>query len=239
MSYIFISYSHKDSEYVQELATTLEDEGFEVWIDERIDYGSAWPREIEKQLDGCGAFIVVCSPNSRQSDWVMNELNRALSLKKPIFPLLLEGTTWLEVEARQYVKVMDGSMPPPRFYDTLENVIPRRARVSPPPPRLAPKQPAHPPKPTKASEKKPTGCFSLAGWTLLGLVFGGWIGGLLYVIPMIVFELAGQLFAGETLDLNRAEITSGHQITLGIMVFGCAIFLALSILWNEIKIRNE
>ena len=40
MSHIFISYSHKDSEYVEKLEQKLIEEGFNVWIDHRIDYGS-------------------------------------------------------------------------------------------------------------------------------------------------------------------------------------------------------
>ena len=43
MSHIFISYSHKDTVYAHGLAKTLYDDGFEVWIDERLDYGSPEP----------------------------------------------------------------------------------------------------------------------------------------------------------------------------------------------------
>lgn len=41
MSHIFISYSHKDSEYAHKLADALKEAGFEVWIDGRSDYGTA------------------------------------------------------------------------------------------------------------------------------------------------------------------------------------------------------
>ena len=39
MGHIFISYSHKDKKYVENLEKKLLDEGFDVWIDHRIDYG--------------------------------------------------------------------------------------------------------------------------------------------------------------------------------------------------------
>ncbi|MBT3189591.1 MAG: toll/interleukin-1 receptor domain-containing protein [Anaerolineae bacterium] len=77
MSHIFISYSHKESDYAHGLAKTLYDDGFDVWIDERLDYGSQWPNEIQKQLDSCSAFIVIMSPNSFGSEWVQSELQRA------------------------------------------------------------------------------------------------------------------------------------------------------------------
>ena len=70
MSHIFISYSHKDSEYAHRLAGSLEARGIEPWIDERIDYGTRWPKVIQAHLDSCGAFIVVMTPRSYESDWV-------------------------------------------------------------------------------------------------------------------------------------------------------------------------
>ena len=61
MGHIFISYSHNDKDYVEKLEKKLIDEGFDVWVDHRIDYGSQWPKEIQKALDACDAFVVVVS----------------------------------------------------------------------------------------------------------------------------------------------------------------------------------
>jgi len=91
MGHIFISYSHKDTKYAHRLADSLQSKGFDYWIDERLDYGSQWPHEIQKQLDTCDAFILVMSPRSFASDWVQSELQRAKRKQKPIFPILLEG----------------------------------------------------------------------------------------------------------------------------------------------------
>jgi hypothetical protein len=46
MGHIFISYSHKDKAYVHRLAEALQNENFDVWIDDRIDYGTRWPLVI-------------------------------------------------------------------------------------------------------------------------------------------------------------------------------------------------
>lgn len=127
MSYIFISYSHTDSGYAHKLAAALEHNGFLPWVDDRIDYGSQWPRVIQEQLDGCAAFIVIMTPRAYASDWVQNELNRAKRKRKPIIPLLLEGDEpWLSVEAIQYLDVRGGMLPPPRFYERLAQLVPRR-----------------------------------------------------------------------------------------------------------------
>lgn len=127
MGHIFVSYSHRDTEYAHRFADHLQGMGFEVWIDERLDYGSTWPQELQKQLDSCDAFIVVMTTRSFESEWVQNELNRAKRLRKPIYPLLLEGSgPWLSVESTQFVDVRDGSFPDEKFYQTLERVAPRR-----------------------------------------------------------------------------------------------------------------
>jgi formylglycine-generating enzyme required for sulfatase activity len=124
MSHIFISYSHKDTVYAHGLAKTLYDDGFEIWIDERLDYGSQWPQEIQKQLDSCSAFIVIMSPRSFASEWVQSELQRAKRKNIPIFPLLLEGDEpWLSVESTQYFDVRGNVFPDSKFYTAMKRVI--------------------------------------------------------------------------------------------------------------------
>ena len=126
MSHIFISYSHTDKDYVHKLQEALQNEGFEVWIDDRIDYGTVWPKVIQNQLDTSDALILVMSPRSFESFWVQNELERAREDGIPIFPLLLEGRQWLSVQTLQYADVRDKSLPPEKFYKQLEEVTPRK-----------------------------------------------------------------------------------------------------------------
>lgn len=125
--HIFICYSHKDAHYARRLADALEDQGFSVWIDKRIAYGSRWPRAIEKHIDECSAFILLMTKEARASDWVQNELIHARDRGKKIYPLLLKGeTAWLDVKSLQYVDVRDGALPPPRFYKHLAEDTPKR-----------------------------------------------------------------------------------------------------------------
>lgn len=124
MAHIFISYSHQDTEYAHALADSLQSMGFEVWIDERLDYGSQWPQELQTRLDTCSAFILVMSPRSYASEWVQSELQRARRKLKPIFPLLLEGDEpWLSVESTQYYDVRGEVYPDAKFYSALKRVI--------------------------------------------------------------------------------------------------------------------
>jgi Tol biopolymer transport system component len=125
MGHIFISYSHKDKGYAHKLRETLLQEGFEVWIDDRIEYGEEWPLVIQEHLDTCDAFILVATENSFRSRWVQKEVTRAERIGKRIFPLLLSGQTWLSIESTQYVDVSDGSLPTERFYKRLESAASR------------------------------------------------------------------------------------------------------------------
>jgi hypothetical protein len=124
MGHIFISYSHKDTKYAHGLANNLQNIGFEIWIDERLDYGSQWPLEIQKQLDSCDAFIIILTPRSFASEWVQSELQRAKRKLKPIFPLLLEGDEpWLSIESTQFYDVRGERFPDAKFYSALKRVV--------------------------------------------------------------------------------------------------------------------
>ena len=123
MGHVFISYSHRDTDYAHRLADSLQRNGFDVWIDERLDYGSQWPHELQMRLDSCDAFILIMTPRSYASEWVQNELQRAKRKLKPIFPLLLEGDEpWLSVESTQYYDVRGELLPDDRFHSNLKQV---------------------------------------------------------------------------------------------------------------------
>jgi len=124
MSHIFISYSHKDTDYAHKLAENLQGMGFNVWIDERLDYGSQWPLEIQTQLDSCDAFIVIMTSHAFTSEWVQSELQRAKRKLKPIFPVLLEGDEpWLSVESTQFYDVRGEKLPDAKFYSAIRRVV--------------------------------------------------------------------------------------------------------------------
>ena len=121
--YVFISYSHKDKAYARQLGDDLRERGFEVWRDDRIDFGSRWWQTIVEAVQGCAALIVVMSPDSEASEWVEREVQLALRERKPIFPLLLRGKGFAILITRQYVNVTDERMPPSDFYDRLRQVV--------------------------------------------------------------------------------------------------------------------
>lgn len=126
MSHIFISYSKKNQTYARAVADHLLAHGFDVWIDDRIDYGDEWWDVIVRTIRECAACVVILSPESKNSKWVKREVGLADQLDKPIFPLLLNGENWELFVWTQYVDVRDGSLPPPDFCDRLAEIVPRR-----------------------------------------------------------------------------------------------------------------
>lgn len=121
--HVFISYSHKDSDYTHRLAEEMERHHIPVWIDDRIDYGTRWPHVIQEKIDTCKAFVLIMSDNARASDWVNNELTYAIGKGKKIFPLLLKGETWLAVASIQFVNVRNRKLPDESFYKTLRDAL--------------------------------------------------------------------------------------------------------------------
>lgn len=67
--YIFVSYSHADSEKVFPILEYLEQCGFRIWYDGGIEWGEIWPKSIEEHLAGCEvclAFHTEYSVKSRE-----------------------------------------------------------------------------------------------------------------------------------------------------------------------------
>jgi formylglycine-generating enzyme required for sulfatase activity len=126
MSYIFISYSNHNQEYARSLAEKLKQEGFDVWIDDRIDYGDDWELAIFKAIDDCAAFVVVMSPASYESKWVRRECHHAEKRDKPPFPILLEGEEFPRYGITQFFDATDGALPSTDFYNRVEKYAQRQ-----------------------------------------------------------------------------------------------------------------
>jgi hypothetical protein len=90
--YIFVSYSHKDSEAVKEDLRHMNSEGYHIWYDEGIEIGKDWPDELATAIQNCTQFIVYISGYSIKSEHVKDEIFYALNNNKKIVPIYLENT---------------------------------------------------------------------------------------------------------------------------------------------------
>ncbi|HJU77623.1 MAG TPA: TIR domain-containing protein [Sphingomicrobium sp.] len=79
MSDVFVSYKAEDRSRVRALVSALEADGLNVWWDHRIEAGSEWRDEIQRQLEAARCVIVVWSANSiaPEGRFVRDEASRA------------------------------------------------------------------------------------------------------------------------------------------------------------------
>jgi hypothetical protein len=78
---IFISYSRRDQEFVTRLASDLSERIPGVWFDQSaIQMGQEWHEEVLDGIRESKAVIVVLSPDALESQYVREEVNRALEL---------------------------------------------------------------------------------------------------------------------------------------------------------------
>ncbi|MEP7293851.1 MAG: toll/interleukin-1 receptor domain-containing protein [Chloroflexota bacterium] len=125
MSHVFISYSKKNKAYARKLADHLLANDFDVWIDDRIDFGANWEREIFKAIDDCAAIIVIMIPDSYESIWVQRERQHAENRNKQPFPLLLDGEVFPFYNVIQYYDVPGDKLPVEAFLERLATFVPR------------------------------------------------------------------------------------------------------------------
>ncbi|MBX3084763.1 MAG: SUMF1/EgtB/PvdO family nonheme iron enzyme [Anaerolineae bacterium] len=139
MSHIFISYSKKDIEFARHLRHMLQDHGFAVWMDEtRLVPSEKWWPTIERNIISCVAFVVIMSPNGKDSEWIEREILVAEEEehRKPIFPVLLDGKRWGRLANLQYQDMRQGigaTTLRAEFVEGLRQYVPAGGGKVPPP----------------------------------------------------------------------------------------------------------
>jgi hypothetical protein len=81
---IFISYSKADPEPTRALADFLKAQGYTVWWDTNLTSGENFRKVIDRELDAADAVIVIWTPHSVASNWVIAEADHAARQKKLI-----------------------------------------------------------------------------------------------------------------------------------------------------------
>ena len=82
--YVFISYSHRYTEFTFELIRELQSKGLRVCFDKAIEVSKDWTTEIAKFVGGCSYIILLISEEYLQSENCMDELMFAKKLNKKI-----------------------------------------------------------------------------------------------------------------------------------------------------------
>ncbi|PWF23957.1 toll/interleukin-1 receptor domain-containing protein [Corticimicrobacter populi] len=96
---IFISYSHKDKDFVDRLAMQLVRTNVHVWLDRwELSVGDSIVDKVQEAVDGASALLVILSKASVESEWCKKELSagllRELEEKRVVvMPVMLEECT--------------------------------------------------------------------------------------------------------------------------------------------------
>jgi class 3 adenylate cyclase/putative methionine-R-sulfoxide reductase with GAF domain len=115
---VFISYSHKDKEWLTKLQTHLRpyerNRQVTYWDDTQIKAGQKWRDEIKRALDGARVAVLLVSPSFLASDFVANNelpplLNAAKNNGLTILWVPLKSSSYEQTDIREYQAVMDPS----------------------------------------------------------------------------------------------------------------------------------
>lgn len=101
---VFLSHSHLDSGYAEDLAKKLEDKaGLTVWLDKWILVpGEHWQQEMARGLNGANS-CAVCIGAETPSGWFKEEIERALNRQTKeknfrVIPVLLPNSQKVNVD---------------------------------------------------------------------------------------------------------------------------------------------
>lgn len=116
---VFISYSHKDEAWKEQLVShlgVLQHEGLlDLWDDRRIGAGEDWEKEIEEAMAQANVAILLVSRHFLTSNFILEEeVPRLMERREKegvrIFPIIAEPCAWKQVEwlSRMNLRPKDG-----------------------------------------------------------------------------------------------------------------------------------
>jgi len=98
---VFISHSHQDRAYVENLIAQLKARGVQPWYSvDDIPKGALWTAEIQKAVYDCNWMAVIVSKHSARSRWISREVDLAMTaehLADRIIPIALDDTELRDV----------------------------------------------------------------------------------------------------------------------------------------------
>src|SRR5947209_7111299 len=94
MTTIFVSFAQEDTACAESILQGLDAKGYSAWREPKsLELNSIlYPRTIENVILSSAAVVLVWSSSASRSEWVERNLLFAQRLKKPILPVLIDGT---------------------------------------------------------------------------------------------------------------------------------------------------
>jgi len=104
---VFLSYSREDVPAAKQLAACIDRAGHQVWWDRQIEGGSRFTAEIDRELKGADAVVVIWTKSSVESPWVQDEAAEGRDSGR-LLPVLL-GAEKPPLGFRQFQSIDFGS----------------------------------------------------------------------------------------------------------------------------------
>lgn len=127
---IFISYSHKDKEWLDRLKIILKPlikkGSLTTWDDSEIKVGTKWKTEIENAMSSAKVAVLLVTPNFLASDFISEyELPRLLNAAKmqelTLVWIAISGSMYKETEIAEFQAANDPFLPLDRLNPSQQN----------------------------------------------------------------------------------------------------------------------
>lgn len=89
--YVFLSYCHKDRDFVYPLLEQMVRDGYRVWYDDGNHAGDDWLENIANHLNNCKVFLAMISEKSANSHNCRNEISFAIECGKKVLAVVMEN----------------------------------------------------------------------------------------------------------------------------------------------------
>ncbi len=89
--YLFVSYSHRDTEVVYPILDRLHDKKYRIWYDESCETGNDFRLELSNKIQACAGILLFVSESSMNSPFCGMEILCAKENNKRIFPIYVGG----------------------------------------------------------------------------------------------------------------------------------------------------
>ena len=97
--FIFISYSHNDSDRIFVIIKRLYEAGWKIWYDEGLTIGESYDEVLEKHVAECSVFLLFVTKNSQKSKYIgKNEVPWGIKYRKPVIKCILDEGTDIPVD---------------------------------------------------------------------------------------------------------------------------------------------
>lgn len=133
---IFLSYAPVDKACALPLLNFLTHQcGLRVFTNDSLSAGEDWMSKLKSELTSCDFFMVLLSPTSVESNWVLHELGAAWGLGKPIvavtthpeisskIPVALSEIMMVDIKDFENPEVVNLILECPKKNDVLETAV--------------------------------------------------------------------------------------------------------------------